>query len=479
VIARRIALLAAGAVTAACAMGPDYRRPELPVPEEFDSAAAATAVPADAAAALDAAWWQAFDDAVLTALVQEALRENRDLVAASARVEQAAAALTVARAPLFPQVGYDGSGTRQQSSGTTATPLPPTVPNPQTAYSGLLTAAWEIDLWGRIRRETEAARAGLLASQEARRGVVLTLTSAVVGSYLQLRSLDEQLVIVRETVRTREESLRVFEARRRAGVVSDLEMAQVRSELESARAALPALELQLEQTENALSVLLGRNPGTVERGRRIAELGAPPLPAGLPSDLLERRPDVRQAEENLVAANALMGAARARYFPTISLTGAFGGVSQELDALFEGPSEAWSYGGSITGPLFAAGAIRAQSAQAQARRKEALAGYELAVQNAFRDAENALTAAQRTRERLDILLRQVASLRDYARLARRRYDGGYTSYLEVLDSERTLLSSEVTVAQAQADYRNALVGTYKALGGGWIDLADAQTAAAP
>jgi len=256
-------------------------------------------------------------------------------------------------------------------------------------------------------------------------------------------------------------------------------MAQVHSELESARATLPALAQQLEETENALSVLLGRNPGTIDRGKGIAGLGAPEVPAGLPSDLLERRPDVRQAEEVLVAANALVGAARARYFPTISLTGAFGGVSEELDALFEGPSEAWSYGGGITGPLFAAGAIRAQSAQAEARRREALAGYESAVQNAFRDAENALTSTQRTRERLDTLLRQVASLRDYARLARRRYDGGYTSYLEVLDSERTLLGAEVTVAQAQADYRNALVGAYKALGGGWIDLADAQSQPAP
>lgn len=471
--APRLAILAAAALTTACAVGPDYRRPELAVPDSFASA------PEQAVGALDVAWWQAFDDAVLTALVEEALRENRDLVAATARVEQAAAAVTIARSPIFPQIGYDGSATRQQASGTTASPLPPTVPIPQTTYSSLLTASWEIDLWGRIRRETEAARARLLASEEARRGVLLTLTSGVVGGYLQLRSLDEQLTVVRQTVRTREESLRVFEARRRAGVVSDLEVAQVRSELDSARAAIPSIELQVEQAENALSVLVGRNPGPVERGRRIAELGVPPIPAGLPSDLLERRPDVRQAEETLVAANALMGAARARYFPAISLTGAFGGVSQELDALFNGPSEAWSYGGSITGPLFTAGAVRAQSAQAEALRKEALAGYELAVQNAFRDTENALKAVQSTRERLDILLRQVSSLRDYARLARRRYDGGYTSYLEVLDSERTLLNAEVTAAQAEADHRNALVGTYRALGGGWIDLADAQSASTP
>ena len=471
-IAPRLVILAVTGLASACAVGPDYSRPDVPVPEAFASA------PESADGALDAAWWQAFDDPVLTALVDEALRGNRDLVAATARVEQAAAAVTIARSPIFPQVGYDGSAFRQQASTTTATPLPGTVPNPQTTYSGLLTASWEIDLWGRIRRETEAARARLLASEEARRGVLLTLTSGVVGSYLQLRSLDEQLAVVRQTVRTREESLRVFEARRRAGVVSDLELAQVRSELDSARAAIPSLELQVEEVENALSVLLGRNPGPVERGRRIAELGVPPIPAGLPSDLLERRPDVRQAEETLVAANALMGAARARYFPTISLTGAFGGVSQELDALFSGPSEAWSYGGSITGPLFTAGAVRAQSAQAQAARKEALAAYELAVQNAFRDAENALKAVQSTRQRLEILDRQVASLRDYARLARRRYEGGYTSYLEVLDSERTLLNAEVTVAQAEAEHRNALVGAYRALGGGWIDLADAQSAPA-
>ena len=468
----RLAMVLGAGLATGCAMGPDYRRPELPVPDAFSSA------PPQADGSLDAAWWQSFDDPVLTALVEEALRENRDLVAATARVEQAAAAVTVARAPIFPQLGYEGSAARQQASGTTAAPLPPTVPNPQDAYSGLLTASWEIDLWGRIRRETEAARARMLASAQARRGVLLSLTSGVLTGYLQLRSLDDQLGVVRQTVHTREESLRVFEARRRAGVVSDLELAQVRSELDAARAAVPSLELQVEQAENALSVLLGRNPGPVERGRRIGELGTPPIPAGLPSDLLERRPDVRQAEANLVAANALMGAARARYFPSVSLTGAFGGISQELDALFDGPSEAWSYGGSITGPLFAGGAVRAQSRQAQAQRKEALAGYELAVQSAFRDAENALKAAQSTRQRLDILTGQVASLRDYARLARRRYEGGYTSYLEVLDAERALLNGELTVAQAEAEHRNALVGTYRALGGGWIDVADAQSSPA-
>jgi multidrug efflux system outer membrane protein len=455
------------ALAAACAVGPDYERPAVPVPERFEAA------PAGQAASPDAPWWEAFDDPVLTSLLEEALAENRDLVAATARVEQAAALLTAARAPLFPQLGYEASGTRTQAAGG------PPRPEPATTYADLATAAWEIDLWGRIRRETEAARASLLASEEARRGVVLTLTANVVGGYLQLRSLDQQLAVVRETVRTREGSVRLFEARRRAGVVSDLEMAQVRSELEAARAAIPVLELQLEDTENALSILLGRNPGPVERGRPIAEIGAPAIPSGLPSDLLDRRPDLRVAEETLVAANALLGAARARYFPTISLTGAFGGVSPDLDALFDGPSETWSYAGSITGPLFAGGAIRAQSRQAEARRRETLANYELAVQNAFRDAETSLAAAQRTRERLEILDRQVTSLRDYARLARRRYEGGYTSYLEVLDSERTLLSSEVTLAQAQADYRNARVGAYKALGGGWIDLADQFSRPAP
>lgn len=465
--AARLAVMAIALLASACAMGPDYQRPELPLPAEYAAAPASTA--AEQAAALDAAWWQAFDDPVLTALVEEALRENLDLVAASARVEQAAAVLTGTRSPMFPQIGYEGSAVRQESGGGGA----------QTGYSGLLTAAWELDLWGRIRRETEAARAGLLATEEARRGVVLTLTGAVVSGYLQLRSLDEQLSVVQQTVRTREESLRVFEARRRAGVVSDLEVAQVRSELEAARSAVPTLELQLAEVENALSVLLGRLPGTVERGKRIADLAWPVVPAGLPSELLERRPDLRQAEQELVAANALMGAARARYFPSISLTGAFGGVSQDLDTLFSGTSESWSYGGTITGPLFAAGAIRAQSAQAAARRKEVLAAYELAIQNAFRDTENALTATRSTRERLEILLLQVSALRDYARLARRRYDGGYTSHLEVLDSERALLSAEVSLAQAQADFRNALVGAYKALGGGWIDLADSLSASTP
>jgi multidrug efflux system outer membrane protein len=343
----------------------------------------------------------------------------------------------------------------------------------------VLSASWEIDLWGRIRRQSEAALADLLASEEARLGVVLTLVSSVAAGYITLRDLDKQLEISRRTVDTREGVLNLFELRFKGGVVSQVELAQVRSEYESAATTIPTIERAIAQTEHALSLLLGRHPGPIARGRTIDELLPIGVPAGLPSELLERRPDIRQAEQNLIAANARIGAARALYYPTISLTGLLGVASTSLGNLFSGPARTWSFVGEVTGPIFTGGSIEGTLAQAEAQQRQLLAAYERTIQNAFREVDDALVDQLKSRQRLEAQARQIAALRDYARLSRARYEGGYASYLEVLDSERSLFSAELGHAQTQADLLNAVVNVYKAMGGGWVNEADKATAAPP
>ncbi|MGE5090037.1 MAG: efflux transporter outer membrane subunit [Candidatus Levyibacteriota bacterium] len=463
IVVALFALLVAG-----CVVGPDYRRPAIDVPAAFPHAAGL-----DATGTGDAQWWKEVGDPVLDALIVEALARNRSVAIAAANVEQAAALLTQTRSALFPQVGYGGSGERSRASESGASPaLASLLPNPQTAYQAVLSASWELDLWGRIRRLSEAARANLLATDEARRGVVLSLVAAVATDYVQLRGLDEQLAIARSTRANYAESLRLFELQFKYGQVSQMNVAQARSQYETATAQIPQIEAQIAQTENALSVLLGRNPGPIERGRTIYEFALPDVPAGVPSSLLERRPDLMQSEQNLIAANAQIGAARALYFPTISLTGAFGSASAELSNLFKGPARVWSYAGQFAGPIFTFGAISGQVRQAEAAQRAALAGYELAIQNAFADVDNALVARQKLAEQLAAQERLVSSLRDYARLARLQYDGGYAPYSTVLQAEQTLFPAEINLAAIRSSLYVAGIGIYKALGGGWVTQAE-------
>jgi multidrug efflux system outer membrane protein len=344
--------------------------------------------------------------------------------------------------------------------------------NPQTTYSAGLDASWEIDLWGRIRRLSDAGLADLLATEEARRGVVLTLVSTVATGYISLRDLDKQLAISQRTANSRGEALKLFELRFQGGVVSQIEVAQIRSEYEAAAAAIPAAERAIAQTENALSVLLGRNPGPIVRGRSVDDFKLPTVPAGLPSQLLERRPDIRQAEQNLIASNARIGAARALYYPTISLTGLFGVASGDLDNLFTSSARVWTFAGSVAGPIFTGGQVSGTVAQAEAQERQLLSAYERTIQGAFREVDDALVDHSKSRQRLAAQSRQVDALRDYSRLARLRYDNGYTSYLEVLDAERSLFNAELSYTQTQADVFNALVNIYKAMGGGWVEVAD-------
>jgi len=327
--------------------------------------------------------------------------------------------------------------------------------------------AFEIDLFGRLRRATEASQADLLATEEARRALALSLAATVANSYISLRSLDDQLAISRHTLETREEALRIFELRYEGGVVSEMELSQVRSEVETARIAVPLLEQSVAQQENAISALLGRLPGPVARGKTLTEMSLPLPPSSLPSSVLERRPDILQAEQALVASNARIGVAKAAYFPVVSLTGLLGSSSADLSKLFSGAAQIWSYGADAVLPIFTAGGIAGQVTAAEARQVQALEQYRKAIENAFREVDDALVAGTKTREVVEGLMRQVEALSSYDRVARLRFEGGYSAYLEVLDAERNLFQSQINESQARAQALIAITTLYKVLGGGW------------
>ncbi|MBV5275308.1 MAG: efflux transporter outer membrane subunit [Lamprocystis purpurea] len=466
-----IAALVAGLI-AGCMVGPDYTRPLVDTPDAYRFAFS------DAQDTANTRWWRQFRDPVLDDLILIALANNWSAKIAAANVEAAAAVLTQARAPLFPQVNYSGEGVRERVSEATATPVPSGIANPQNNFTVLAGASWEIDLWGRIRRQTEAARADLLATEEARRGVILSLVGTLASSYIQLLGLDEQLATAKRTQAAYAESLRLFELQFKYGQVSEMEVAQARSQYETASAQIPVIEQQIAQLENGISILLGRNPGPIQRGLTVATMGRPAVPSGVPSQLLERRPDILQAEQQLIAANAQIGAAKALYFPSISLTAALGGSSSELSDLFSGPANTWNFAGSVIGPLFTAGSVSGQVAQAQAQQRAATENYQQVIQSAFADVSNALIARQKLGEQVGAQTRLVQALRDYSRLARIQFDGGYVPYSTVLQAEQQLFPAELNLAATRAADLSALVSIYQAMGGGWVDEA-ARTAPAP
>lgn len=403
-------------------------------------------------------WWQQFRDPQLDELIQVALSDNFDVRIAAARVDEFYGSLGLTRSQKFPQVGAEAA------VGSARTP--PT--NAADSVRVDAFASWEIDLFGRLRRLTEASRADLLASEEGRRFVVLTLVSTVASTYITLLQVDAQLDIAKRTLVSREKALKIFEARYRRGATSEFELSQSRSEYAVTKATIPPLEQAQAQIENALALLLGRNPGPIARNTTLATLGMPSVPSGLPSEILERRPDVRQAELNLIAANARIGAAKAQYYPSISLTGLYGSLSNSLDTLFTGPAELYSYGAAAVGPIFTGGAVSGQVNISEARQQQTLLAYQQAIRTAFRDVENALIAGQKSREALAAQEERVDAMRDYARLANLRYDNGYSGYLEVLDAERGLFSAELDYTQAKSDTYSALVDLYKTMGGGWV-----------
>lgn len=462
-------------ILSGCMVGPDYVKPAVDAPKAFIYESK------DAADTVNTTWWKQFNDPILDGLIAEALANNQNVKVAAANVEQAAGVLTQTRSSLFPQVGYNGTGGRARTTESTDTPLlAQGIPNPQSSYQALLSATWEVDLWGRIQRLSESARANLLATDEARRGVILSLVASVAGNYLTLRGLDEQLTISRRTLATYGESVRLYTLQFQYGQVSQMQVAQAQSQYETAAVQIPLLESQIAQTENAIAVLLGRNPGTIPRGKSIYDLVLPKVPAGVPSELLERRPDLKQAEDTLIAANAQIGAAKALYFPTISLTGAAGSASSQLNNLFTGPARVWSYAGQLAGPIFTFGAVSGQVAQAEAAQQSALHSYRYSIQNAFADVENSLVANQKLIEQQAAQQKLVDALSSYAKLAKMQFDGGYTSYTTVLQAEQSLFPAELQLASLRASVFSSSVTIYKAMGGGWVVEADRLTSdAAP
>jgi multidrug efflux system outer membrane protein len=466
---RILILLMASIVIAGCMVGPDYKRPPVDIPQNYRFEET------EAKNLANTAWWEQFNDPVLNDLIQIALRENNDLKIAVARIGQFVGRYVTTRSAFFPQIGANASvgGERISESG-----LPPTghlKGNPNDVWSIFLNANWEIDIWGKIRRATEAARAGILSSEEGRRTVILTLVAAVASAYIDLRDADRELEISRKTAAAYKESVRIFERRYKEGYSSSIEVNMVRAEYEQAQSRIFFYGKTIAQLEDALSILLGRNPGPIARGKNLEELALPSVPAGLPSDLLVQRPDIRQAEQDLIAANAQIGVAKSLYYPSISLTAAFGYASTDLGKLFKHPAQAWSVAAPIVAPIFTAGAIRGQVKLAEAQKQELVVRYQQVIQAAFGEVNDSLIDQSQTKEQLEAIGRRATALREYARLAQVRFDNGYTSYLEVLDANRSLFDAELNYAQTKATLFKSFVNLYKAMGGGWMITADQMT----
>lgn len=448
----------------ACAIGPDYQRPVLDLP-------AATTAPT---ATLTQDWWLQFQDPVLNDLIQRAQQHNQDIARALARLDEASAGLTSARADQLPQLGVNGQYQRARlSSVGSNTSLDRGEKVIGSMQTGQATLSYQLDLWGRYRRASEAARAELLASQFAKDTVNLSVAAQVAQGYFTLRALDQQLQIAEQTLQSRQASLALREKRYRGGVSSELEYRQAQAETAATQAAVPRLQQAQTAAEKALQVLIGASPrelmtSQVPRGKTVTELTTPPLiPAELPSQLLEQRPDLRAAEARLIAANARIGVAKAAYFPNISLTGNLGSESLRLADLFSAPAQIWSFVGQLAMPIFDFGKTGAAVDAASARQRQALADYTQAVQNAFRETYVALQAHRTSREQFAAQTAQVDALRRALRLAQLRYDNGYSSYLEVLDAQRNLFSAEIDWVQTRQAQLDAVVSVYLALGGGW------------
>lgn len=456
-------------VVTGCMVGPNYRRPCVSIPDgfRFDTGKKKEDT-------LGTAWWKDFNDPVLEALVAEALAYNNTVKAATARIQQAIGLLIQIRAPLFPQIGYDAFVHRERLSRTLATPLPRTVPNPQTTIQATVNASWQLDFFGRIQRQVESATANVLASVETERDIVLTLVASVVNAYIALRGLDEQLEIAKKTFKSYEEALIYFKTQYQYGQTSQLSVAQASTQYELAASKIPQIEFQIAQTENALSVLLGRNPTGIPRGKAISELTMPAIPEGLPSEILEQRPDVKRAEFAIVAANADIGAAKALYFPSITLTGQYGAASSSLSHLFSGPSRIWSYTADITGPIFTAGAIYGQVLQAEGATYAAIAEYRNTIEQAFSEVADAFAGRTLLQEQLAAQGRLVEAAGEYVRLSQLQYNGGYSPYFVVLQAQQQLFPSELSWVETRVTLFQAAVNIYRALGGGWVTIATQQ-----
>jgi multidrug efflux system outer membrane protein len=472
-----IPLLASNVIAAAgCAVGPNYKRPAVNVPgayrgaEEPSDKAPVSADPnaresheTSPASLGDEKWWEVFQDQELQNLVRIALKNNYDVRIAATRVLQAQAQLGITRADQLPSLSVGGNITSQRDPKTGPIPSFELTQGATTA-----SASWNLDFWGKYRRATESARATLLANEWAQKEVTATLVADLASAYFQLRQLDLELEISKRTLSSRQDSLELTQTLEEHGINTLLDVRQSEQLVYTAGAEVPDLERQIAQEENAISILLGNNPGEVARGLKLTEQPhAPEVPVGLPSSLLERRPDIRAAEQNLIAANARIGVARAAYFPQISLTGTAGYESSALTNLFTGPAGIWTLAGSVTQPIFQGGRLKSNVRLAEAQHEEMLLTYQQTIQGAFRDVSNALVAYRKNREFRIQQEHLVEAAQDAARLSEVRFKAGTTDYLEVLTNETNSFSAELTLAQAQGNELTALVQLYLALGGGW------------
>jgi outer membrane protein, multidrug efflux system len=465
---RAFCLSIVAALLTGCTFGPNYKRPQVAVPANFR--APEPLPPPKATSLADLKWFEVFQDEKLQDLIRTALVQNFDLRDAVTRVEQARANLGITRSNQIPQVSASSELNVTRTSRDGAFALPPGIPfqqNRNYGQAGLNLLSFELDIWGRLRRATEAARADLLNAEETRKAVVSTLVSQLAADYLQLRELDYELEISETTLKNRQDFLQLTQQRQVGGVATLLDLRQAEQLVETAAASIPTTRQQIEQTENQIELLLGQYPGPVNRGRTLIDQHIPDVPAGLPSALLDRRPDIRAAEQALVAANANIGVAKAAYFPQITLTGSIGGQSSKLSNLFSGPNGTWSFVPQLTQPIFTAGRLRSNVRLAEAQRDQALVAYERSIQTAFSDVSNALIAHQRTRETRLEQERLVATLEDRKRLAYVRYQGGVDTQLNALDADRDLFAAELTLAQVRYSELVSVVQLYKALGGGW------------
>jgi multidrug efflux system outer membrane protein len=470
---RRLALrvvVAALAMLAGCTVGPDYQRPQVKMTDTYRD----QVKPADARSFADLPWWELFQDEVLKSLIVEALQNNYDMRIAAARVEQARAQAGITAAQAYPAVGAGLGANYSRGSfipGQTTSPFGSLTPQQRSAQFNInVSFSWEIDFWGKFRRGTEAAVAQFLATEDGRRGVIVSLIAQVAASYVLLCQLDEQLEIAKATTKNYAKTLELYTARLEGGTGSKLEVATGQAQVNDAQATALDLQRQITDQENQISYLLGRPPGPIPRGRTLTEFSFPPdIPPGLPSSLLERRPDVRQAEEQLIAANALIGVAKANFFPSISLTGIAGLATPDLSKIFSGPSFVWSGGGvaSWLAPLLQGAQLKGQYDAAWASWQQAEAVYEQSVLNAFQEVASSLNDTAALKPVLEQRESQVKSLGEAVDLAIDRFEGGVSSYLEVTTNQNSLFPAQLNLATVRAQRYLALISLYRALGGGW------------
>lgn len=466
-------VLAAALLAGGCTLGPDYARPELPMPEGWRELATA-----EQESLANTPWWQLFDDPELVRLIEIALAENKDLAIAVERIEEARARYGFQRSDLYPQIDAYASATRMRVSENGIPNLPPGVDNEGSLHSVGASVFWELDFFGRVRRASEAELAQMYAAEETRRAVVLSLVAEVARAYVDLRDFDQRLEIARRTLVSREQYVQLARERFEGGLTSELDWRQSEAELHRTAALVYDFERLVAQTENELASLLGRSPGEIPRGRSLGELRVPEAaPAGLPADLLERRPDLRAAEEQLASANARIGEAKALLYPSIALTGSYGWESSELSDLLDSPSQSWSIGANLLQPIFNAGRNRSRVEVAESLQRQALFAYENAVLLALREVEDSLVGLRQTGLRRDALDQRVTAENQVLTLAELRYRGGVSDYLQVLDAQRSLLDAELAQSSSTRDELVELIRLYKALGGGWPQAAEEAQAA--